>query len=122
MTTDDIFDQDDPVFVISVAARMVGVRTQTLRYYERLGLIEPSRTRGNQRVFSRRDVERVRRIRGLTDDLGVNLAGVEVVIKLLARLEQAEAEIRRLRAENDQLRGFVESRERGQTRADPGAR
>ena len=122
MTTDDIFDQDDPVFVISVAARMVGVRTQTLRYYERLGLIEPSRTRGNQRVFSRRDVERVRRIRSLTDDLGVNLAGVEVVIKLLARLEQAEAEIRRLRAENDQLRSFVESRERGQTRADSGAR
>ncbi len=55
----EMFGQDEPVFIISVAARMLGLRTQTLRYYERLGLIEPSRTRGNQRVFSRRDIERV---------------------------------------------------------------
>ena len=68
--------QDEPVFIISVAARMLGVQTQTLRYYERLGLIEPARTQGNQRVFSRADIERVRRIRGFMDDLGVNLAGV----------------------------------------------
>ena len=82
MAMNEIFDPNEPVFVISVAARMLGVRTQTLRYYERLGLIEPARTLGNQRVFSRNDVERVRRIRSLTDDLGVNLAGVEVIIGL----------------------------------------
>ena len=112
MTMEDIFDHDEPVFVISVAARMLGVRTQTLRYYERLGLIEPSRSGGNQRVFSRNDVERVRRIKNLTDSLGVNLAGVEVVLKLLARLEQADREIERLTAENERLQSGLASRRR----------
>ena len=107
MSMQEIFGHDEPVFIISVAARMLGVRTQTLRYYERLGLIEPSRTRGNQRVFSRRDIERVHRIRGLMDDLGVNLAGVEVVLKLLARMQETEAENERLQAENTRLRGLL---------------
>ena len=96
---------DEPVFIISVAARMLGVQTQTLRYYERQGLIEPARTSGNQRVFSRADIERVRRIRGLMDDLGVNLAGVEVILKLLDRLGVSEGEINRLTNENTRLRG-----------------
>ena len=100
----DIIDSDEPVFVISVAARMVGVRTQTLRYYERLGLISPARTPGNQRVFSRRDVARVQHIRSLMDDLGVNLAGVEVVLKLLLQVREAEARIERLEEENEMLR------------------
>ncbi len=109
MSMQEMFGHDEPVFIISVAARMLGVRTQTLRYYERLGLIEPSRTRGNQRVFSRRDVERVQRIRGLMDDLGVNLAGVEVVFRLLERLQKAEAETQRLQAENTRLRELVDA-------------
>ena len=100
----DIIDSDEPVFVISVAARMVGVRTQTLRYYERLGLISPARTPGNQRVFSRRDVARVQHIRRLMDDLGVNLAGVEVVLKLLVQVREAEARIERLEEDNEALR------------------
>ena len=112
MALDDMISSDEPVFVISVAARMLGVRTQTLRYYERLGLIQPSRTRGNQRVFSRRDVERVQRIRSLMEDLGVNLAGVEVVIKLLSRLQEVEAEKERLAAENGRLRGLINARSR----------
>ena len=103
MTTDRVFDQEAPVYIISVAARMLGVQTQTLRYYERLGLIEPARTRGNQRVFSNNDIERVRRIRGLMDDLGVNLAGVEVVLKLLERLRDSEQDINRLKAEINRL-------------------
>ena len=103
MATEEMFDYEEPVFMISVAARMLGVRTQTLRYYESLGLIQPTRSRGNQRVFSPRDVDRVRRIRSLMDDLGVNLAGVEVVIKLLDRLQQAEVDIRRLKEENSRL-------------------
>ena len=107
MSSEEMFAEDEPCFVISVAARIVGVRTQTLRYYERLGLIEPHRTSGNQRVFSRRDVERVRRLRSLMDDLGVNLAGVEVVMKLLDRLQGNEAEMQRLKAENEQLRGLL---------------
>jgi len=90
MTTRRLFDHEEPVYIISVAARMLGIQTQTLRYYERLGLVEPARTKGNQRVFSHSDIERVRRIRGLMDDLGVNLAGVEVVLKLLERLRGSE--------------------------------
>ena len=99
--------QDEPVFIISVAARMLGVQTQTLRYYERLGLIEPARTQGNQRVFSRADIERVRRIRGFMDDLGVNLAGVEVILRLLDRLSESESEVKRLSDENARLRGML---------------
>ena len=98
---------DEPVFIISVAARMLGVQTQTLRYYERLGLIAPARTGGNQRVFSRADVERVRRIRGLMDDLGVNLAGVEVILNLLDRLSASDKEIQRLSDENARLRALL---------------
>ena len=103
----EMFSRDEPVFIISVAARMLGVRTQTLRYYERLGLVEPTRTRGNQRVYSRRDVERVQRIRNLMDELGVNLAGVEVILKLLNRIQDAESEIARLQAENEGLRNLL---------------
>lgn len=99
---------DEPVFIISVAARMLGVQTQTLRYYERLGLIEPARTGGNQRVFSRADIERVRRIRGFMDDLGVNLAGAEVILRLLDRLSESESEVRRLNDENARLRALLE--------------
>ena len=104
MRQDNVPEGDDPVFVISVAARMLGVRTQTLRYYERIGLIRPARTGGNQRVFSRSDVDRVRRIRSLTDDLGVNLAGVEVIIDLLDRIHGLESENARLAAELRRLR------------------
>lgn len=103
----EMFGHDEPVFIISVAARMLGLRTQTLRYYERLGLIEPSRTGGNQRVFSRRDLEKVQRIRGLMEDLGVNLAGVEVMLKLLSRLEASEQEVARLKLENEELKNRV---------------
>ena len=113
VSTGEMIEYDEPCFVISVAARILGVRTQTLRYYERLGLVEPYRTRGNQRVFSRRDVERVRRVRSLMDELGVNLAGVEVVMKLLDRLRESEAEMQRLRAENERLQHLVGAAERG---------
>lgn len=104
MTMEDMVGYDEPCFVISVAARIVGVQTQTLRYYERIGLVQPRRTLGNQRMYSRREVERVQRIRGLINDLGVNLAGVEVVIKLLDRLEEAEEE-------KDELRGRIRALE-----------
>lgn len=112
MTIDDMFGRGEPIFIISVAARMLGVRTQTLRYYERLGLIEPARTRGNQRMFSQQDIEKVQRIRNLMEDLGVNLAGVEVVLKLLERINENEAEIKRLKAENDKLREALSSTRR----------
>ena len=107
MSMSDMPGRDEPCFVISVAARILGVQTQTLRYYESLGLVKPYRTRGNQRVYSRRDVDRVRRLRSLMDDLGVNLAGVEVVMKLLDRLQMAETQNRSLKAENERLAGVL---------------
>ena len=71
----NMWDDNDPCFVISVAARMVRVHTQTLRYYEREGLLEPARSRGNIRLYSQKDIEKLRSIKSLTDELGINLAG-----------------------------------------------
>ncbi len=92
MNKQQLLGYDEPCFVISVAAKILGLRTQTLRYYERIGLIEPFRSQGNQRVFSRRDIDRVKKLRTLVDDIGVNLAGVEVIMGLLDRLQQLEDE------------------------------
>jgi MerR family transcriptional regulator/heat shock protein HspR len=91
-------------FVISVAARLVGVHEQTLRYYERAGLVEPARSKGRIRLYSLHDLERVRQIRRLTDELGVNLAGVEVIMRLTDRIRELEGKIDDLQAEVRELR------------------
>ena len=96
--------REEPCFVISVAARIVGVHAQTLRHYERIGLIWPSRTSGRQRMYSLADIERIRRVRTLTEDMGVNLAGAEVALKLLAQVEELEQEIVHLRTTVAHLR------------------
>jgi MerR family transcriptional regulator, heat shock protein HspR len=80
-------DKDRPLYVISVAAELVDMHPQTLRLYERKGLIEPSRSAGKTRLYSQRDVEHLREIRRLTQELGVNLAGVEEIIRLRRRLD-----------------------------------
>ena len=85
-------------FVISVAARLVGVHEQTLRYYERAGLVEPARSKGRIRLYSLHDLERVRQIRRLTDEMGVNLAGVEVIMRLTDRIRELEDQIEDLKA------------------------
>lgn len=113
-------------YTISVAAELVNVHQQTLRHYERLGLIEPHRGKGEIRYYSPRDIEKIQQIRRLIEDLGVNLAGVEVILNMrdqlahmqeafAAELEQArqqhEADVRRLKeiirrlqgAENEQV-------------------
>ena len=95
---------DDPCYVISVVARIVGVHAQTLRYYEQMGLIAPSRTRGNVRLYSAKDVERARRIKTLMEDLGINLAGVEVVLRMAERMAEMEEQVRRLTEELEQSR------------------
>ena len=87
---------DEPCYVISVAARMIQVHTQTLRYYEREGLLEPARSRGNIRLYSQRDIDKLRRIKTLTEELGINLAGVQVVMRLMDRMADMEQEIQRL--------------------------
>jgi MerR family transcriptional regulator/heat shock protein HspR len=96
--------QEEPAFIISVAARMLGVHAQTLRYYERVGLIIPSRSRGRIRLYSRADLERVRQVQGLIDKLGVNLAGAEVIIDMSSRLRGLEEENDALRRELQRYR------------------
>ena len=81
------------VYHISVVAQMVETHPQTLRTYERMGLVNPQRTSNNIRLYSDEDVEVVRRIQHLTQDLGVNLAGVEVVFKLLREMERLREEL-----------------------------
>jgi len=93
-------------FVISVAARLVGVHEQTLRYYERAGLVEPARSKGRIRLYSLYDLERVRQIRRLTDEMGVNLAGVEVIMRLTDRIHELEQRNDELQAEVGRLRAI----------------
>jgi MerR family transcriptional regulator/heat shock protein HspR len=107
-------ESDEPIYVISVAARLVEMHPQTLRYYERAGLLKPTRSTGKIRLYSQREIEHLQKIARLTNELGVNLAGVEIIIDLTERLEkmQAEmkareaqllAEIERLQSERDAL-------------------
>ena len=79
---------NEPLFVISVAARLVQMHPQTLRKYEREGLIAPSRTQGNLRLYSDRDIERLRQVKYLVEDLGLNLAGVQMVLDVTRRLRE----------------------------------
>ena len=81
---------DEPCYTISITARIVGIRAQTLRYYDSMGLMSPSRSLGNRRMYSSKDVEILKRIRTLMTDLGINLAGVDVVLRLLERLSDLE--------------------------------
>lgn len=79
---------NEPLFVISVAARLVEMHPQTLRKYEREGLIAPSRTQGNLRLYSDRDIEQLRQVKYLVEDRGLNLAGVQLALDLTRRLRQ----------------------------------
>ncbi|GAC1323191.1 MAG: hypothetical protein NVSMB2_20770 [Chloroflexota bacterium] len=116
MSRGSIHDPDDlplgsalpsnAAFVISVAARLVGVHEQTLRYYERAGLVEPARSKGRIRLYSLHDLERVRQIRRLTDEMGVNLAGVEVIMKLTDHIRELEDQIQGLQAEVHRARAM----------------
>lgn len=85
------------VYVISVAAELAGVHPQTLRMYERKGLLSPSRTPGNSRRYSDRDVEQLRRIQQLTQELGINLAGVRMIMELEEQMDRLSAQLERTR-------------------------
>jgi MerR family transcriptional regulator/heat shock protein HspR len=89
---------DEPYYAIGVAARLVDLHPQTLRHYEALGLVVPQRSRGNIRLYSPRDVERLRKITRLTRELGVNLAGVEIILRLSEQVEALRAELARMEA------------------------
>jgi MerR family transcriptional regulator/heat shock protein HspR len=97
--------REDPVYAIGVVARMVGLHAQTLRNYERWGLVKPHRPGGRVRLYSQRDVERIRQINEWMDDLGINVAGVEVMTRLLTRISQLESQLAQLTIEVVNLRG-----------------
>ena len=107
---------DEPVFQISVVARMIGVHQQTLRSYERLGFVIPARSNGNQRMYSPRDVEVLQRLRQYVEDLGVNLAGAEVLMRLNRRVEQLQDQLDAAMGEIERLRARLqEPRSRAET-------
>ena len=95
---------NEPRYVISVAARIVGVQTYTLRYYEKIGIIEPSRSGGNIRLYSDRDITQLRRVKTLMDDLGVNLAGVEVILRMAQNMAELQHHMEELESEVERLR------------------
>ena len=94
---------DEPVYVISIAARIVGMHAQTLRQYERVGLVAPKRTSGRIRMYSRDDIARLRQVQRLMNDLGVNLAGVEVILRMNEKIQTMESEMDELRREMKRL-------------------
>jgi MerR family transcriptional regulator/heat shock protein HspR len=96
---------DEPRYVISVAARMLGIQTHTLRYYEKIGIIAPVRTKGNIRLYSERDVAHLRQLKTLMDELGVNLAGVEVILRMAQRMADLQRRIDKLESEVKGLGG-----------------
>lgn len=97
-------EDNEPRYVISVAARMLGIQTHSLRYYEKLGIIEPSRSSGNIRLYSDRDIAYLKQLKALMNDLGINLAGVEVILRLAERLAELQRRIDELEAELRQLK------------------
>ncbi|HMT04476.1 MAG: helix-turn-helix transcriptional regulator [Solirubrobacterales bacterium] len=96
-------DEDRGVFMISVAAELADMHPQTLRIYEARGLITPKRSPKNTRLYSQRDVERLKRIQQMTNDEGLNLAGVETVLEMESRVEQMRAELEAMRQRTREL-------------------
>src|ERR1051326_2540236 len=92
-------DPKEPVYMISIAAQLTGLHPQTVRLYERLGLIKPRRVSNKNRLYSESDIERLLQIRRFTQEMGVNLAGVEVILELLHRMEEMQEEMEDLRRE-----------------------
>jgi len=96
--------ETEPRYVISIAARMLSIQTHTLRYYEKIGIIEPCRSQGNIRLYSEQDIALLRRVKSLVEDLGVNLAGVEVVLHMMKHMREVQNELQQAREELKKLR------------------
>jgi MerR family transcriptional regulator/heat shock protein HspR len=95
-------ENQEPRYVISVAAKILGIQTHTLRYYERVGIVEPSRSRGNIRLYSEEDLEQLRHVKSLIEELGVNLAGAEVILRMAQQISILQARVQEL---EEQLKG-----------------
>ena len=96
-------ENTEPCYVISVAARMLGIQTHNLRYYERIGIIEPHRSQGNIRLYSERDITLLQRVKSMVDGMGINLAGVEVILRLMQHVSELQNELEQAREELDIL-------------------
>ena len=96
-------EETEPRYVISVAARMLNTQTHTLRYYEKVGVVEPCRSQGNIRLYSERDIALLRRVKSLMEDLGVNLAGVEVILRMVQNMNELQSELEQAQAEMKKL-------------------
>jgi MerR family transcriptional regulator/heat shock protein HspR len=94
-----IHQYDEPVYLISIVAKILDIHPQTLRQYERENLIRPSRSNGRIRLYSQRDIDKIKLILRLTRDLGVNLAGVDIILRLKDNVDDMEQEIAALRHE-----------------------
>ena len=99
--------EETAVYVISVAAQLAGVHPQTLRVYERRGLLQPERTTGNTRRYSAKDIARLRRIQELTQDEGVNLAGAKMVLRLEEQLDRMRRELNRMASRVQELEADI---------------
>lgn len=100
-------NSSEPLYIISVAAKMVGVHTQTLRYYEKMGLIKPARSQGQRRFYSLRDIERLRKVKSMINDLGVNLAGAEIILRLTEQLALLQKRLMEMEEEIKRLKGGI---------------
>lgn len=85
-----MYSYDEPVYLISVVAKILEIHPQTLRQYEKEGLIQPGRTDGKMRLYSQRDIDKIKTILKLTRDMGVNLAGVDIILRLKERLDELD--------------------------------
>jgi MerR family transcriptional regulator/heat shock protein HspR len=94
-----IHKYDEPVYLISIVAKILDIHPQTLRQYERENLICPSRSNGRIRLYSQRDIDKIKLILRLTRELGVNLAGVDIILRLKENVDEMESEIASLRHE-----------------------
>ena len=99
-----MYSYDEPVYLISVVAKILSIHPQTLRQYEREGLIEPGRTDGKMRLYSQRDIDKIKTILRLTRDLGVNLAGVDIILRLKDKLDEQDREIEELQIQQEKLK------------------
>jgi MerR family transcriptional regulator/heat shock protein HspR len=98
-----MYSYEEPVYMISVVSKILNIHPQTLRQYEREGLIKPSRTKGRMRLYSQKDIDRLKLILSLIRDLGVNLAGVEIILQLKEEIERLQKEVETLRKQQGQI-------------------
>ena len=96
-------ENTEPCYVISVAARILGIQTHNLRYYEKIGIIEPHRSQGNIRLYSARDISILQRVKSMVDGMGINLAGVEVVLRMMKHVSDLQNELEQTREELNKL-------------------